>query len=123
MGETPSKYVADDRLYDDKSWLYEKYWGELLSAREIAEECDGGHAVISKRLRQFGIPRRTRGYERDNAISPFTGFYLNTAARTDERSRQQYEKDHEPDTKDVDLNWQKAAKRTDRITDKAILEQ
>ena len=42
----------------DKAWLYEKYWGEMLSSREIADILGCGTATPRKWLKKHGIPTR-----------------------------------------------------------------
>lgn len=121
MNKTPSKYVPEDRNWEKKRWLQEKYWGKLLSGREISKQCDVSKGVIYDQLDKFDIPRRTKGYTRENSISPFTGFYRNKAARTDKRSIHQYESGSDYGTDNKNLNWQKAARREDHISDDAIL--
>lgn len=121
MTETPEKYKAKTRKWEKKSWLQEKYWGELLSLRDVAELTDVGEKKIRGLLGEHGIPTRSRNYRSDSSVSPFTQFYHNKAARTDEKSRQHFDPDHETDN--TELNWQKTARDFDRISDKAILEE
>lgn len=42
----------------DKEWLYEKYWGEMLSSAEIADTLGCGEATPREWLRKQGIPTR-----------------------------------------------------------------
>lgn len=119
MTKTPKKYRAKERKYENKSWLQQKYWGDFLSTKEIAEEIGCNHTLVNNALIEFGIPRRTRSYDRDNSISPFTGFYRNAAARTDKRSLHQYDENYEHER---ELEWQKAAKNMDIVSDKAVLD-
>jgi hypothetical protein len=119
--ETPSKYVAKTRKWEKKSWLQEKYWGELLSGRAIAELTDVSETKIRESLREHGIPRRPNTYRKDSSISPFAQFYHNESARTDEESRTQYDPDFEPNRNE--LNWQKIAKKDNAISDKAVLQE
>ena len=47
------------KKYKDKDWLYQKYWGEKLSAVKIAELCGISDETIFTWMRKFGILRRT----------------------------------------------------------------
>lgn len=42
----------------DKAWLYEKYWGEMRSSKEISDILGCGSATPGKWLRKHGIPTR-----------------------------------------------------------------
>lgn len=42
----------------NKSWLYERYWGEMLSSHEIADILGCGSATPGTWLRKHGIPTR-----------------------------------------------------------------
>lgn len=97
--EVPERYQPDPRPHESKERLYELYWGQLLSQSEIATELDVGKHAIQEQLCEFGIPRRVTEYTRDNAVSPYTGFYRGTPkpARTDERSGTGYDPDWEPE--------------------------
>ena len=103
---TPEKYLPQPRQYENKAWLYEQYWGELRPVREIAENCEVGHAAVREQMVEFGIPRRVDGFKRGNSVSPFAGFYHDAAARTDEQSRQHFDPDHESQQRDPeDFEW------------------
>jgi len=103
---TPEKYLPDPRQYEDKAWLYEQYWGELRPVREIADDCNVGHAAVREQMVEFGIPRRGGNYTRENTVSPFAGFYHDAAARTDEQSRQHFDPEHESQQRDpTDFEW------------------
>jgi len=43
------------KKYQDKNWLYEKYFQEKLSVSEIAKECKVGITTISRWAARFGI--------------------------------------------------------------------
>jgi len=45
----------------DKSLLYELYWGELLTAPEIAERLDCGTTSVQRWMNKHGIPIRNGG--------------------------------------------------------------
>lgn len=120
MTETPAKYQAKPRDYEDKSWLYEKYWGEKLSKQEVADEAGTCKQVILANMKEHGIPRRANTYGKNNTVSPFTGFYRDEAARTDEESNT-VDKTLDSGVDDKDLQWQKLARRDDSISDEAIL--
>jgi len=70
-----AQYQYNDGKFDDKSWLYEQYWGELLSSKEISEKCDGSRNTIRARLDEFGIPKRSVAYKTDSSVPPWEGFY------------------------------------------------
>lgn len=42
----------------DKEWLYEKYHGDGLSLKEIADECNVGHKAIRRMMIKYDIERR-----------------------------------------------------------------
>lgn len=68
-------YEPEPREWEDKEVLYEKYWGEMMSLAEIADEFDTGPRMISDQMEEFGIPKRHRCYKGKGQHSPFTGFY------------------------------------------------
>ncbi|MFB6352840.1 MAG: NUMOD3 domain-containing DNA-binding protein, partial [Halobacteriales archaeon] len=47
-----------DRPYRDRDWIEEKYHGEGLTQREIAEECGVSPTAIGKRMKRNGIETR-----------------------------------------------------------------
>jgi hypothetical protein len=63
--DPPNKYVPDPRQWEDKSWLYEQYWGRILSIDEVAAQTDVSGQTIVRRMDKLGIPRRpsTDGYD------------------------------------------------------------
>lgn len=71
----PERYQPEPRKCDDKEWLREQYWGEMLNQAEIAEKCELSASRVGHRLRDMGIPTRPAGYSRSNGTSPFAGFY------------------------------------------------
>lgn len=92
MVEVPSKYQADPRPYEDKQWLYEKYWGQLKPLSEIADRCGVSRRQLNKYCEKFGIPRRHSFYRPNNSVSPFRGFYsTDSPTRCDEKSMQSNE--------------------------------
>lgn len=120
MTETPQRYIPETGNWENKEWLQEKYWGEMLSAEEIAEECDRSKSVILKNMRELGIPRRVGEYQRDNSVSPFTGFYRHESARTDEKSRTHYDPDYERAEDGEGMRWVKMAEKDDAVGDDAV---
>lgn len=46
----------NDRIEIPKGTLYEYYWGEQLSAYEIAEKENTSEQVVRRRMREYGIP-------------------------------------------------------------------
>jgi hypothetical protein len=96
-------YEPEPRKWEDKDWLYEKYWGELLTVRELSEECGDSQRVIRDQMDDFGIPRRPRGFENGGTISPFSGFYAeDEVAQADEEDRSHFDEDKQSDK---DGNW------------------
>jgi len=47
-----------DALYKDRDWLYQKYWGEELSAYQISTLCNGSKATIWRWLKKLKIPTK-----------------------------------------------------------------
>lgn len=50
--------AKDKRVEVSKSELYELYWGDGLTTREVAEELGGSQGIIQRRMVEYGIPRR-----------------------------------------------------------------
>jgi len=46
------------KLYQDRDWIYQKYWGEKLSCQKTADLCEVQKACIRRWLVKFDIPRR-----------------------------------------------------------------
>lgn len=55
-----SKAGKTERLYTNKDWLEKKYWDELKSTHDIAEQCGCSNSTIRRWMEQFDIPRRSR---------------------------------------------------------------
>jgi len=83
MTHVPEKYQPSKRKYEQKEWLYEQYWGELLPLRVLAETCGVSHHQIRESLDEHGIPRHPDHWTRENNVSPFHGFYNDSNARTE----------------------------------------
>lgn len=116
---TPDRYTPDPRKYDQKHWLYEQYWGNLLSTYEIAEKVDVSADTIKRRLRELGIPRRNKGYKRGGNTSAFNGFYTGDEnAQVDDKAEMKGVESERDATK---LEWQKDARQNNLISDKAVL--
>lgn len=99
-------YEPEPRVWENKQWLYEKYWGEFLSARSISDEVDSSPRVIREQMEEFGIPRRPRGYKNDGTVSPFAGFYNeDEASRSDEKDRSRFKEEKQPDGEEDWSNW------------------
>lgn len=94
---TPEKYRATPPKYEDKEWLYEQYWGEMKSLRDMAAQCGTGHQIIRERMEDFGIPRRADHHTKHNSVSPFTGFYDDVAARSTTAANTVYDENYDPD--------------------------
>lgn len=56
--ETPAKYRATARCYEKRSWLYERYWSDVLTVEEIAARTDASTQTIIRNMEAHGIPRR-----------------------------------------------------------------
>lgn len=84
MTTVPDKYAAEPRQWEKKEWLYEQYWVKMLTLAEIAERTDVGRRAIREQLKEHGIPKRLPYYRRDNAVSPFAGFYKTESAPVDD---------------------------------------
>lgn len=96
---TPSKYVAEERDWEKKAWLYEKYWGELLTQKEMAEDQGVSRGAIRQELESHGIPSRPNGWSRDGSKPPWTGFYEDERTPGDGyQSNAGYDEDKDPDT-------------------------
>ncbi len=54
------------KLYQDKNWLYQKYWGEGLCMLKIAHLCKHDEATIYYWMKKHGIKCRTK-IGKDNA--------------------------------------------------------
>lgn len=109
-------YEPKSRITDKKHRLYEEYWGNLKSAKEIADENDVYSRLVRDSLRDFGIPLRPRKYGRNNSISPFTGFYQNKASPTDEDSISHFDENFEGT---ITPKWQKIAEKDPAVGDAA----
>lgn len=110
-------YEPEPRQWEQKDWLYEKYWGEMKSVREIADECEVEKRTLSKQFDRLGIPRRPRGYGSGTSFSPFAGFYnSDESARTDDESLNQGgpEEDYS-----IEPEWAKIAEEDSAIGDSA----
>lgn len=84
----PQKYQARTRDWERKSWLYQLYWGQLLSTNEIADRAGVHPSTIKEQLYRHGIPRRTQRYHGDDGnISPFWGFYNGGEVTPDKRGQ------------------------------------
>lgn len=46
------------RLYKDRDWLYDQYWGKKKNIKTIAQEIHAGRPTIRKYLKKFNIPKR-----------------------------------------------------------------
>jgi len=95
MTDVPEKYQPDERKYEQKDWLYQKYWGELLSQQDIADIVDTHRTVIKENMDEFGIPTRPDGYTRDNCMSAFSGFYNDSPTQGDGQSYEQFDPDYD----------------------------
>jgi len=83
MTTVPEKYQPDERKFENKQWLYERYWGDLQPMHVLADECDVCHHTIREAMTTFGIPRHPDNWTRDNNVSPFRGFYNEGGTRTE----------------------------------------
>lgn len=70
----PQKYQPEPKRYEKKHWLYEQYWGQLLSQNEIADTVEVSRKKIRMEMDKHGIPTRSTDCNHDQA-NPFSGFY------------------------------------------------
>ncbi|KKN36747.1 hypothetical protein LCGC14_0770530 [marine sediment metagenome] len=54
--------------YKDRDWLFDQYWNQKKSMREIAKECSVNHYIISKWLVFFNISKRTNSETQKIAV-------------------------------------------------------
>lgn len=95
MTTVPKKYQPDNRDWEDKQCLYQKYWGELLSQQEIADEMGVHRTMVRDSMHEHGIPRRPDGYTRNNSMSAFSGFYNDSPTQGDGDSHQQFDPEYD----------------------------
>lgn len=70
------KYVPEKRDWEQKSWLYEQYWGKMQSLQDVADMTDVSKKHIRRQMNKHGIPRRDKQATMPlNSRSPFSGFY------------------------------------------------
>jgi len=106
---TPDKYIPETRQWEQKEWLYEQYWGEMHSTREMSEKVSVSTMTIKRTLKKFGIPLRTTSYNSYNAVSPFAGFYGQKPVPSNRGSNAtQYNPDYEKDVSWADGRVTKA---------------
>lgn len=92
---TPDEDDPPSECTLSKDELYELYWGEGLSTREIGERDDGvAKNKVRRRMETFGIPRRSRSYNGDDRMPIWHGFRAEEA-------------DTNPDTEPT-VDWQAA---------------
>lgn len=79
----PQKYRPTDRQWATKESLYEKYWGDLLSLREIARDVGETVSAVSREMEKLGIPRRSCAYRKGESSNPIACFYDSQHLRED----------------------------------------
>jgi len=52
--------MKENKKYQNRDWLYEKYWGEKLDTKEIAKLCDVHFNSLIYWMDKFNIKRRTK---------------------------------------------------------------
>lgn len=52
-----------------KDWLYDQYWNQGKSTRQMGRVCGVDKATILRWLRRFNIPRRESGFQAENQIN------------------------------------------------------
>lgn len=110
-------YEPEPRITDQKHRLYEEYWGNFKSIKQIAEENDLYPRLIRDSMEEFGIPKRKRGtYDSNNTVSPFTGFYKNDATTSSEEETSHFDEDFE---ETITPNWQRIAEKDPAVGDAA----
>lgn len=111
----PAKYQPEPKKCEKKQWLYEKYWGELLTQEECADRADVGRKKIRMELDKHGIPTRKRGCGKGNQ-SPFRGFYnADENAVATEDSKTYYDESKQTDGQ-VKTNWMRQAETYDDVS-------
>lgn len=70
-------------LYQDKEWLYKKYWEERLSRPKIAKLCNVSNNTILYYMRKYNIPHRSH---KEAAISWNKGLTKETDKRIKQHS-------------------------------------
>lgn len=119
---TNNKYTPEPRDYEQRDWLYERYWGEMMPMQEIADEADVSKDTIKRNLRDAGIPGRTRRFRRSNTISAFRGFYGDKESVPVDPGTDPVTQQPEKETWDpTKLNWQRIARESDEISDSAVI--
>lgn len=99
-------YKPDPRDWEQKEWLYQKYWGELIPVKEIAELTDVKTRAIRDQMDEMGIPRRPRRFEAGGTVSPFSGFYNeDEVSQADEKDRSHFDEDKQPNENEEWANW------------------
>jgi predicted DNA-binding protein YlxM (UPF0122 family) len=67
--------------YKDKEWLYNKYWEENLSLREIANLCKVDKGSIVRFFHKFNLPRRTLSESHSGKLHHNYGKHLSDVIR------------------------------------------
>lgn len=88
--KTPQKYKPTNIEYTRKEWLYEKYWGELLPIKEVADAADVSHTTIMREMERNGVPRRPRNMTADDHAE--AGWKLRSYFVGDEQTTPQSER-------------------------------
>lgn len=72
----PERYQpTDDRSWATKEELYERYWRDIQSVREIADDVGTTVSVVTTEMDKMGIPRRSASYRAGSGMSPVQCFY------------------------------------------------
>lgn len=81
MAETECKYHAEKPEWEHKDWLYEHYWGRMLSLEEMAEKCNASQRTIGCSMKRLGIPRRgNRWNSGDEPYDPRNDWWLESTS-------------------------------------------
>jgi len=110
---TPAKYRRTPDKYEQKKWLYQQYWGQLKTQREIADQCSVTRGTVGQYLRKHGIPQREVG--NDGESNPFKGFYRHAATPGHDRSQGYYDEGKQGKN-DRQSHLEKEAARIDGVS-------
>lgn len=117
--QTPTKYQAETRYYEQKDWLYEHYWGQLKSQNEIADQIEQSRKKVRMELDRHSIPTRGENWNNSKA-NPFAGFYNpDEIPPAPENTRQYYDEDLAERTyEDIEKThtWIKEAASDDHVS-------
>jgi predicted DNA-binding protein YlxM (UPF0122 family) len=107
----PEQYQPTYEKYEQKEWLYEQYWGQLNSQREIAEKVNVARTKIRMELDRHGIPLREMGCSAGTQ-SPFRGFYNGDENVPTNEAQQHFD----PEKQGQKADWELDARKRDTVS-------